>query len=62
MVTYIFGHKGGQYCDYGSMSLHGAWTIQDTRTGIVDAPLALNFKRQQRLRCEHFYQDRWPIY
>jgi len=55
ILTRFFAYKGGQYIDYGLMSLHSPWGVQDERRKIFDAPVSLIFKMGQRA-C------RLPIY
>ena len=44
-VRSIFGHKGGRYIDYRSMSMPSASSVHDARQEIVDATLTLIFRR-----------------
>jgi hypothetical protein len=41
IVTSIFAHKDGQYCDYEQMPLDSTVIIEDARPKIVDAWLTL---------------------
>jgi len=51
IVTIIFTHKGGQYWNYGVMSLHNPVIIQDTRPTIFGALLRL-ISRMGQLACQ----------
>jgi len=41
IVTTIFAYEGGQYCNYGLMSLHSPVNIQHAWPKIVDTPMTV---------------------
>jgi len=41
IVSSCFAYKGGQYINYGLMSLHIPWIVQDKRPKLVDDRLTL---------------------
>jgi len=58
IITTIFAHKGGQYCDYGLMLLHSPMIIWDARPNIIDDLLTLISRmRQPACRFPFFYKD-----
>jgi len=61
IVTAIFAHKGGQYCNYVLMSLQSPVIIQDARHRIVDAPLTLICRMGQWACCFPVYVRCRPI-
>jgi len=61
IVTSIFTHKRGQYCDYRLLQLHSPVTIQDVRWKIVDILLMLIWRMCQRECRFLFYISRQRI-
>jgi len=46
IITRVLAHKGRQYIEYGLKSMHSVLSVHDARPKIVDALVALIFRRR----------------